>query len=82
MPIECEKDKVKEVQEEIKKLGDIKTEIKKSNIKDDYLITDNGNYLLFAWFDNIKSDLEEKLLKIDGILESGLFIGYDIIIIK
>lgn len=53
-----------------------------SNINNGYLITDNENYLLFAWFDNIKSDLEEKLLKIDGVLESGLFIGYDIIVVK
>ena len=54
-----------------------------SNINDDEpLVTDNGNYLLLAYFDKIKSDLENKLAKIDGVLESGLFIGYDIIVVK
>ena len=82
VPIECEKDKIEQVEEEVKKLGASKVEIRKSNTNDNYLITDNGNYILHAWFDKIEADLEEKLLQIDGVLESGLFIGYDIIVIK
>ena len=82
VPIEVEKDKIDFVQEEVKKLGAIKTEIRKSNTNEGYLITDNGNYILYAWFDKIDANLEEKLVKIDGVLESGLFIGYDIIVIK
>ena len=46
------------------------------------LITDNGNYILLAWFSKIESDFEEKILQIDGVLESGLFIGYDFIVMK
>ena len=82
VPIECEQDKINDVKEKVKELGAIKTEIRKSNTNDGYLITDNGNYILHAWFDKIESDLEEKLINIDGVLESGLFIGYDIIVIK
>lgn len=82
VPIECEKDKIGQVQEEVKKLGAIKTEIRKSNTKDGYLVTDNGNYILHAWFEKIESNLEETIRQIDGVLESGLFIGYDIIVIK
>ena len=82
IPIECEKEKIGQVQEEVKKLGAIKTEIRKSNIKEGYLITDNGNYILHAWFDKIEANLEEILRQIDGVIESGLFIGYDIIVIK
>ena len=82
IPIECEKEKILQIQEEVKKLGANKTEIRKSNRNEGYLITDNGNYILHAWFDKIESNLEETLLQIDGILESGLFIGYDIIVIK
>ena len=82
VPIEVEKEKIDVVQEEVKKLGAIKTEIRKSNTNEGYLITDNGNYILHAWFDKITNDLEEKLVQIDGVLESGLFIGYDIIVIK
>lgn len=70
------------MQQEITKLGAIKTEIRKSNINEGYLITDNGNYILYAWFNKIDANLEEKLVQIDGVLESGLFIGYDIIVIK
>ena len=70
------------MKEEVKKLGATKLEIRKSNTNDGYLITDNGNYILHAWFNKIEADLEEKLAQIDGVLESGLFIGYDIIVIK
>lgn len=82
MPIECEKDKIAQVQEEVKKLGAVKTEIRKSNTEDGYLVTDNGNYILHAWFEKIEADLEERIKQIDGVLESGLFIGYDIIVVK
>lgn len=83
IPIECEISKVEEIKEKVKRLGATKVEIRKSNISDnEYLVTDNGNYILHAWFDKIESNLEEELLKIDGIVESGLFIGYDIIVVK
>lgn len=82
VPIECEKDKIEKVQEEVKKIGATKVEIRKSNTNEGYLVTDNGNYILHAWFDKIEADLEEKLAQIDGVLESGLFIGYNIIIVK
>lgn len=82
VPIECEKDKIDIVQEEVKKMGAAKLEIRKSNTNDGYLITDNGNYILHAWFEKIEANLEEKLAQIDGVVESGLFIGYDIIVVK
>ena len=83
VPIECEIDKIDQVKENVKKLGATKLEIRKSNAGDGcYLVTDNGKYLLLAWFDKIKPDYEEKLAQIEGVLESGLFIGYDIIVIK
>ena len=50
VPIECEKDKVNQISEELKKLGAKNIEIKQSNITDGPLITDNGNILLYAWF--------------------------------
>ena len=82
VPIECIKEKVESIKEEVKKLGAIKLEIKESNVGDGPLITDNGNILLYAWFDEIKPDFEEKINEIDGVVENGLFIGYDIIIVK
>ena len=82
VPVECKINKVDYVKEKVKELGAKKVEIRKSNINEDYMITDNGNYLLFAWFNNIQADLEQELIKIDGVVESGLFIGYDIIVVK
>ena len=40
---------------------------------------DKPKYGKWQW---IEADLEKKLLKIDGVVESGLFIGYDIIVVK
>lgn len=82
VPIECEQGKVEQVEQSLKKLGATKVEIRKSNTKNGYLITDNGNYILHAWFTKIEDFLEKKLLEIDGVIESGLFIGYNIIVIK
>lgn len=82
VPIEVKIDKVEQVKEQVEKLGAKKIEIRKSNTNEGYLITDNGNYILHAWFDKIDAELEEKLVQIEGVLESGLFIGYDIVIIK
>ena len=82
VPIECIKEKVESIKEEVKKVGAKKLEIKESNVGDGPLITDNGNILLYAWFDEIKPNLEEEINKIDGVVENGLFIGYDIIIVK
>ena len=82
VPIECDMKKIDTIIEKVVELGAKNVEVKKSNIGEGPLITDNGNILLYAWFDKIKADLEEKLVQIDGVLESGLFIGYDIIVIK
>lgn len=82
VPIEVEIGKVEQVKKEIKKLGATKVEIKQSNIEEKPFVTDNGNYLLYAWFDSIEANLEESLNQIEGVIENGLFIGYDIILIK
>ena len=82
VPIECEIEKIEQVKEEVKKLGATKLEIRKSNTGEGYLITDNGNYILHAWFDKIEASLEQKLVEIDGAVESGLFIGYNIIVVS
>ena len=82
VPIECKQDKIKQVQVEIERIGGKNLEVRKSNVGDGMLITDNGNVILYAWFDKIEADLEEKINRIDGVVENGLFIGYDIIVVK
>ena len=82
IPVECEKEKVDKVIEDLIKIGATKCEIRQSKVEDKPLVTDNGNYIVHAWFNKIEAELEEDILSIDGVVESGLFIGYDIIVIK
>ena len=82
VPVECDIERVESVMDELRNMGATKVEIRKSNIEDKPLITDNGKIIIHAWFNKIEADFEEKISKIDGVLESGLFIGYDIIVIK
>ena len=82
VPVECKIDKIDIVKEALKKLGATNVTIKESNIGEGMLITDNGNALLFAEFPKIEANFEEEINKIDGVVENGLFIGYDLIVIK
>lgn len=83
IPVECDENKVESIKEELIKLGAKDVTLRMSNLEDGkVLVTDNGKVLLHAWFDNIYEKLEEDIKKIDGVLESGLFIGYNIIVIK
>lgn len=82
VPVECKIDKIDEVKEALKNLGANNVTVKESNVGEGMLITDNGNALLFAQFPKIEANYEEEINKIDGVVENGLFIGYDLIIIK
>ena len=46
--------------------------------KDGPVITENGNYIIDAKFDNVNENLEKEIKAIVGVVESGLFIGYDV----
>lgn len=83
VPVECDEEKIDFVKQELLKLGAKKVILKMSNNDETKpLITDNNKVLLYAWFDEIKADFEEKIRNIPGVLESGLFIGYNVTIIK
>lgn len=82
VPVECKIDKIDIVKEALKELGATNVTIKESNVGEGMLITDNGNTLLFAEFPKIEPNFEEEINKIDGVIENGLFIGYNLIIIK
>ena len=82
VPIECEHSKVNEIMKELEKIGAHDIKIVESKETRGPLITDNGNVILHAWFDDIKPEYEELINKIDGVIENGLFIGYDFIIVR
>ena len=46
------------------------------------LITESGNIILDAKFDNIEENLEKQIKLIPGVIESGLFINYNVQIIE
>ncbi len=64
--------------QKIKGLGARDVILRMAKGKDGPIITENGNFILDAWFDFINSDLEIQLKAITGVIESGLFIGYDV----
>ena len=46
--------------------------------KDGPILTENGNFILDARFDYIPKEMEQQIKSITGVIESGLFIGYDV----
>lgn len=77
VPVECDTDKVEEVEEKLVGLGAYQCDIRKDKQTGENFMTDNNRYIIDAWFDEIYEELEEEINKIDGVLENGLFINYE-----
>lgn len=77
VPVECDKDKVNDVIQNLKKMGATECNIRKKKDGQVNYVTENGKYIVDARFKKITCDMEEKINSIDGVLENGLFIGYD-----
>lgn len=82
IPVECNPKAINLVKEELFKLGANEIELRKAVKKDGPVITENGNLILDVRFNEIKEDLERNIKNITGVIESGLFIGYNIQIVK
>lgn len=81
VPVECFGDALNYVQSELIKLGGTEIELRKAIGKDGPCITENGNLILDVKFQNIEQDLEKQIKSISGVIESGLFINYNVEII-
>lgn len=81
IPVEIFPDSINYVEQEIIKLGAKSLKIRTGDGKDGPIITENGNFILDVVFDDVTDDLELKLKSIVGVIETGLFINYDNIII-
>lgn len=81
VPIEVFPTSLLYVEKEIKTLGAYDIQLRMAKGKDGPVITENGNLILDAWFHSIDTDYEERIKKITGVIESGLFIGYNVKII-
>ena len=78
VPVECFPNAINYVKSELIKLNGTEIELRKAIGKDGSCITENGNFILDVKFDNITQDLERKIKSITGVIESGLFINYNI----
>ena len=82
IPVECYPGSLNYVKEELLILGAKSVEIRKAEKKDGPIITESGNIILDARFDEISEHLEKDIKSITGVIESGLFIGYPVEVIS
>ncbi len=82
IPVECNPKAINIVKEELHKIGANEVSLRLALKKDGPVITENGNIILDATFSEITDDLERKIKNITGVIESGLFIGYNVEIVK
>ncbi len=77
VPVETLPEAVYPVKKELEALGAYRVDIRKAgSSKDGPVLTEHGNYILDAWFNDIPDDMEKRIKSIVGVLDSGLFIGY------
>lgn len=81
IPIEVFPDALYAVKEKLLEYGATSAELRLAKKKDGPVITENGNLIIDAKFDNVDENFERKLKDIVGVIETGLFIGYDVEII-
>ena len=82
IPVECVPEAYKSVTTKLYELGADNVHLRLSGkAKDGPILTENGNYILDVIFSNVDASLESSIKQIVGVLESGLFIGYNVEII-
>lgn len=82
IPVECYPNTVNYVKEELMLLGAKEINLRKAVSKDGPVITESGNVILDAKFSEITEHLEKDIKSITGVVESGLFIGYNVEIVN
>jgi len=82
IPIEVFPNALLYVEERIKALGATTITLRMAKGKDGPILTENGNFILDAWFDYVGVTLENEIKQITGVIESGLFIGYNVKVIS
>jgi len=78
IPIEVFPAALLHVEHQLKALGADSLTIRPAKGKDGPIISENGNLILDARFNDITDDLELKIKAITGVIESGLFINYKV----
>ena len=81
VPIEVFPQALLQVEFQLKQLGVSELKLRPAKGKDGPVITENGNLILDARFDEIGDDLEKRIKSITGVIESGLFIDHHVEVI-
>lgn len=78
VPVEVFPAAVVYAENELKALGASKVSLRMAKGKDGPILTENGNFILDAWWDEIGESLEREIKQTTGVIESGLFMGYEV----
>jgi ribose 5-phosphate isomerase A len=78
IPIEVFPQALLHVEERLTALGATSILLRPAKGKDGPVITENGNLVIDAKFDEVPDDMEVKIKSITGVIESGLFMGFDV----
>lgn len=82
VPVECFPESINYTKEELARLGGKEIELRKAVGKDGPVLTENNNLILDVKFEKITKELEKQIKSIPGVIESGLFIDYNIEVIS
>jgi ribose 5-phosphate isomerase A len=77
LPVEVHRDGVTPVARELATLGARDVALRIATGKDGPVFTESGNLLLDARFDAIPAGLSREIKDLPGVIETGLFEGYD-----
>lgn len=81
IPIEVFPGALNLVESELHRLGATEIALRQGAGKDGPVLTENGNFIIDARFSYIDPSLEQNLKCITGVIETGLFIGYNVEIV-
>lgn len=78
VPVETHAQALHLVEERLRRLGATEVTLRMAASKDGPVVTENGHLLLDARFDAIPNRLEADIKAIPGVIESGLFVGFEV----
>lgn len=82
VPVEIFPDALIHTDQALRSLSPVDIKLRMAQGKDGPIITENGNLILDVWFNNIPDNLENAIKSITGVIESGLFMHYEVKIIS
>ena len=82
IPVEVHPEAINLVRQALLQMGAEEITLRLAKGKDGPVVTERGNIILDAVFHDVDDTYEAKLKSIVGVVETGLFIGYNVIIEK